>query len=168
MEWSSSGTKNRKRLLTWKDPTTSVCGILIHKCPRHYEKFSAFSTITMFWCSKHSIIVLCPWHYKSFTVQFFCFTFLCPVQSVSPLIFRWPDFLGRNLIFPSCSGMSVHSFHISRNWIQSPCQTLVSLGVIWAEPSGTWSPLFTSAVVCDGSMCTAKVSLSAAAVMSYI
>ena len=117
MEWSSSA-KNRKRLLTWKDPTTLVCGISIHKCCRHYEKLSAFSTFTMVQCS---IIVLWPWHYKSFTAQFLFFTFLCPEQSISPLVSGGLTFWAGIWSSSLAQGCQL-SFDISLNLIWSPCQ----------------------------------------------
>ena len=65
-------------------------------------------------------------------------TSLMPAWSVTTLVCRWPDFLGRNAIVPSLSGLS----DFLRNWFWSSLPCLASPNVVWAEPSSKWFQLY--------------------------
>ena len=65
-------------------------------------------------------------------------TCLLPAWLVTPPVCKWPDFLGRNVIVPSLSGLS----DFLRNWFWSSLPLLASPKVIWAEPSSTWFQLY--------------------------
>ena len=129
------------------------------KSPVH----SALSQCPVLQAPYYSLVPLAP-----LIIHYAVFGFHFPVASMvsfTPLI-RWPDFLGRNLIIPSCSGMSALVPHLLElDLVSMP--SLVSLGVVWAEASSMWSPLCTY-LWCVMAMHTAKVSLLATAAMSYV